>query len=418
LTNNFGASDAGPSSPAEDRGAPDLERQPEKSSVVDTLIFLSARKRLIMTTTIAGGLLATALAFIIPPIYTATSIIMPPQQQSSAAAALLGSLQLGNVAGLASQGLGIKNPADPYVGILNSRTIADELISKFGLKEVYDKKYLVDVRKKLANRTSISSAKYSLIQISVEDRDRKRAADLANAYVDCLQEQNSRLAVTESSQRRLFFERQLEAEKKKLAEAENAFRSMQEQKGIYQVSSQVEAVIRAMAQMRAEITAREVNLQRLKAGATTQNPEVLRQEIELTALHKQLKELEASSANKNPGDPLIPTTMVPEAGLEYARRLREVKYRETLFELLAKQYEAARIDEAKQAPIIQVVDQAIPPDKRTSPKRSAIVILGVILGALAGIGTAYMKRAGQDPRHAEKLTALRKQLWSSGKSID
>jgi tyrosine-protein kinase Etk/Wzc len=381
----------------------------DEASMLDLLLILSARKHLILVLTLVGGLLATALAFLVPPTYTASAIIMPPQQQSSSAAALI--QQLGGVAGLAGQSLGIKNPSDPYIGILSSRTVADELVAKFGLRDVYRKKYLTDTRKALASRTSIISTKYSLIQISVEDRIPKRAADLANAYVEKLQEQTSRLAVTEASKRRLFFERQVEIEKRNLAEAELSLKRTQEQKGIYQVTSQVEAVIRSIAQMRAEISAREVNLQRLKAGATMQNPEVLRQEIELKALRSQFQELEASSTKKSPGDPLVPTTMVPAAGLEYARRLREVKYRETLFELLAKQYEAARIDEAKEAPVIQVVDSAIPPDKKTAPVRRLYVVAGSFLGGLLGLALVLFQYAVQDPIRAKKMSALKESLW-------
>lgn len=380
----------------------------EGISFLDLLLILSAQKGLIIALVLVFGILATVLAFVIPPTYTATAVIMPPQQASSTAAAMLA--QLGGVASIAGQSMGLKNPADPYVGILTSRTIADELISQFGLRDVYKAKTLTDTRKSLAKKTRFNSAKYSLIQISVKDRDPKRAADLANAYVDCLQEQNSRLAVTEASQRRLFFEQQLEVEKNNLADAEAAFKKMQEQKGIFQVSSQVEAVIGALVQMRAEIAAREVNLQRLKAGATTENPEVLRQEIELKALRSQLQKLEANSAKRSQGDPLMPAAMVPEAGLEYMRRLREVKYRETLFELLAKQYEAARIDEAKEAPVIQVVDRAIPPDKKSAPMRSLYLILGLFLGGTCGLLMALFKHSTQDPIRARKAAAL-KSLW-------
>jgi uncharacterized protein involved in exopolysaccharide biosynthesis len=396
----------------------ELDEEPEGTSLLDLfldlLLVLSARRRLILAAVLAGGLLATALAFLVAPTFTATAVIMTPQQQSSSAAALLGQLG-GAAAGVASQSLGIRNPADQYVGILGSRTVADELIAQFGLQDLYRKKNLTDARKKLASVTRFNSAKYSLIQISVDDKDPKRAADLANAYVDRLQEQNSRLAVTEASQRRLFFERQLEAEKLHLADAEAALKRTQEQRGIFQVSSQVEVVIQSLAQMHAEITAREVSLQRLKAGATTQNPEVLRQEIELAALRGQLQELEASSTKKRTGDPLMPTTMVAAAGLEYTQRLREVKYRETLFELMAKQYEAARIDEAKEAPVIQVVDRAIPPDKKTAPVLSVYLILGVLLGGTLGILAAHFGRAAQDPVRAEKVAALKESLWGGKK---
>jgi tyrosine-protein kinase Etk/Wzc len=379
--------------------------QEEKGvSVLDLLLILAARKGLILGLTLIWGIIAVVIAFLIPPTYTATAVIMPPQQQSSSASALLG--QLGSVAGLASQSLGIKSPADLYIGILSGRTVADELIAQFKLQTVYKAKKLSDARKILARLTDFTSGKSSLIQISVEDRDPKRAADLANAYVDWLQKQNSRLAVTEASQRRLFFERQLEAEKKNLAEAEAAFKKMQEQKGIFQVNSQVEAVILSMTQMRAEVAVHEVNLQRLKAGATAQNPEVLRQEIELKALRSQLQDLEASSTKRRQGDPLIPTTLLPESSLEYTRRLRDVKYSETLFELLAQQYEAARIDEAKEAPMIQVVDRAIPPDRKSNPKRSIYTLVGLFMGCMLGIIVALFLNAIQHPIQDKKVEAL------------
>jgi tyrosine-protein kinase Etk/Wzc len=392
------------------------QEEEEEISILDLLLILAARKGLVIGLTLLGGIMAAVIAFLIPPTYTATAVIMPPQQQSSSAAALLG--QLGGVAGLASQSLGIKSPADLYIGLLSSRTIADELIKQFGLQNVYRTKDLTDTRKKLASRTSFSSAKSSLIQISVEEQDRKRAADLANAYVDRLQEQNSRLAVTEASQRRLFFERQLEAEKNNLAEAEAAFKKMQEQKGIFQVSSQVEAVIRSMVQMHAEVAAREVILQRLKAGATTQNPEVQRQEIELKALRTQLQELESSRAKRSQGDPLMSATMVPEAGLEYTRRLREVKYRETLYELLARQYEAARIDEAKESPVIQIVDPAIPPDRKSGPKRLVYAIMGLFTGGILGIIAALFLNTIQHSEQNSKVESLMQLLWLRRKKGD
>jgi tyrosine-protein kinase Etk/Wzc len=402
------ATDPGPDQSKAASGGEDLllsSEAPYETGLLDWLLILNARKRLILGMALAGGLLAGTWAFLLPPTYTATAVIMPPAQQQSSAAALLG--QMGGAAGLAGQSLGIKNPADPHVGILSSRTVADDVIAQFGLKSVYRVRNLTNARNKLASATRFNSAKYPLIQISVEDKDPQRAADMANAYVDQLQKQNSRLAVTEASQRRLFFEGQLEAEKQHLAEAEADLKRTQEQKGIFQVSSQVEAVIRSMAQLRAEVVTREVSLQRLKAGATTQNPEVLRQEIELAARRTQLRSLEASDAKKARGDPLLTTSTMPEAGLEYLRRLREVKYRESLFELLARQYEAARIDEAKEAPVIQVVDRAVPPDQKSGPKRSQFVIIGVFLAGILGCIVAVFGHKMQDPLYAQKVATLK-----------
>ena len=213
---------------------------------------------------------------------------------------------------------------------------------RFDLRRLYDEPTVSDARKVLAKRSKFSTGRDSLIKISVEDRDPKRAAALANAYVDELYKQNGRLALTESAQRRLFFERQVEAQKKALADAEAALRATQERTGVLQVNSQVESVILSMARLRAEIASREVALSSLEKAATPQNPEVVRQQTELVALREQLQKLEASGDPRRPGDPMILTSQVPKAGLEYVRALRDLKYNETLFELLSKQYRSCQ----------------------------------------------------------------------------
>ena len=377
------------------------------TSLLDLLIVLAERKLVILLSTLIFGVAATVIALVTPPTFTATAVILPPQQASSSAAALLG--QLGGIAGVAGQSLGIKNPSDIYIGLLSSRTVMDKLVTQHSLKDVYEVKTFTDARRELSKHSSFNAAKYSMIHISVEDRDPKRAADLANAYVECLQEQNSRLAVTEASQRRLFFERELDKEKAQLAEAETALQKMQEKKGLFQVTSQVSAVIQSMAQLRAEIVAREVALERLKAGATARNPEVQRQEIEIAALRGQMKELEAKSA-RDGSNPFMPTSMVPEAALDYARRLREVRYHEALYELMARQYEVARIDEARESPVIQVVDQAVPPEKKSAPRRSYYLIIGLFLGAVAGMVLALSLEATREKSISMKVTAFRRAI--------
>ena len=379
------------------------------TSLLDLLIVLAERKLVILLSTLIFGVAATVIALVTPPMFTATAVILPPQQASSSAAALLG--QLGGIAGVAGQSLGIKNPSDIYIGILSSRTVMDKLVTQHSLKDVYDVETLTDARRKLSKYSSFNAAKYSMIHISVEDRDPRRAADLANAYVKCLQEQNSRLAVSEAAQRRLFFERELDKEKALLVEAETAMQKMQEQKGLFQVSSQVSAVIQSMAQLRAEIVAREVALERLKAGATGQNPEVQGQKIEIEALRAQMKELEAKST-RDGSNPLMPTSMVPAAALDYARRLREVRYHEALYELLARQYEVARIDEARESPVIQVVDQAVPPEKKSAPRRSYYLIIGLFLGAVVGMVLALGLQAAEDESVSRKIDAIRKSIFS------
>ena len=304
---------------------------PPRWGLLDLLLALAERKWFILSMTLAGGLVMTLIAFLLPPMYTATASIMPPQQQQSAVTALLG--QLGPLAS-AGGGLGIKTPGEIYVAILGSRTIADDLIHSFNLRKLYDVVTMYSARKMLARRSTITGGREPLIKVSVEDRDPKRAAALANAYLEELSRQNGRLALTESAQRRLFFERQLEAQKKSLADAEAALKATQERTGVLQVTAQVESVIGNMANLRGAIAGREVALSSLESAATPQNPEVVREKAELAAVREQLQKLEASSDSVGRGDPLIPTSLVPKVGLEYVRAVRDLKYNETLFELL------------------------------------------------------------------------------------
>jgi uncharacterized protein involved in exopolysaccharide biosynthesis len=380
--------------------------EPLWPSFFDLLLAIARRKRLILGMAAAGALVAAAIALLVPPQFTGTAVIMPPTQQQSTASALLG--QLGPIAGLAGRDLGIKNPADMYIGILTGRTIADDLIRAFDLQNLYRVKTMMEARKRLAALSSISSGKDSLIKISVDDRDPRRAAAIANAYVDELYKQTNRLALTDSAQRRLFFERQLAAERTALADAEAALKATQQRTGVLQVNAQVEAVIRSIAQMRAEIAGREVSLQSLKGAATDRNPEVVRQESELAALRAQLQKLEASAGTHRAGDPAIPAAQVPQVGLEYMRALRDLKYHETLFELLSKQYEVARIDEAKDAPIIQVLDPAVPPERKSWPPRALFIIGGALGSGFFGCLLAFLGMRFEDPAEKEKWSALKR----------
>lgn len=377
--------------------------------LLDVLLTIAERKWFILGTAIGGGMIAGTLAFLLTPSFSATAVIVTPQQQQSTASAILG--QLGPIAGLAAPGLGIKTPGDLYVGMLGGRTIADRLIRTFGLLKVYRTKTMTDARKVLASCSAFSAGKDSLIRISVQDADPGRAAALANAYVSELYDQTNRLALTDSGQRRLFFERQMETEKRSLTDSEVALRSTQEKTGVLQVNAQVESVIQAMARLRAEIASREVVLSSLKNAATVQNPVVIRQEAELSSLREQLRKLEASGDSQRAGDPLIPTSQVPRAGLEYLRALRELKYHETLFELLSKQYEAARIDEAKDAPVIQVVNLAIPPERKSWPPRALFAIAGACCSGILACLLALFGRRLQDPAEADKLRSIRNALF-------
>lgn len=367
---------------------------------LDLLIVLARHKRLAIGMPIVFGVIALIISLIMTPIFTSTAKILPPQQQSSGlAAAMLG--QFGGLAGVAGGLAGIKSPNDLYIGMLESRTIADALIKRFKLQERYESKTLDDARLALDDVVDISNGKKDgLIAIAVSDEDPKFAADLANAYVDELTKLTQTMAISEASQRRLFFEQQLKQAKDRLADAEVALRKTQEKTGLLQPEGQVMAMISGISQLRATIAAKEVQLKAMRTFATDQNPELLRAQEELRGLQAQLIKLEKSQPASE-GDLMTSTGKVPSAGVEYVRSLRDVKYYETLFEMLAKQYELARIDESKDSSTIQVLDKAIPAERKSKPKRAIITLVGAIAGGALGILLAFLKdvyaRSRRDP---------------------
>lgn len=387
-----------------------MEESGDEIHPLDLLIVLVRHKWLVIGTPIVTGVAALVASLMMTPVYTSTAKLLPPQQQqgSSLAAAMLG--QLGGLAGAASSIAGLKNPSDLYIGMLTSRTIEDRLIERFKLKERYEAKTMDDARKTLDSISKIDSGKKDgLISISVDDEDPKFAAELANAYVDELIRLTQTMALSEASMRRLFFEKQLKDAKDQLAEAEIALRKTQEKTGMIQPDGQVQAIISSIAQLKASIAAKEVQLKAMRTFATAQNPELLRTQEELYGLQAQLARLEKSQPAKD-GDFMVATAKLPEVGVEYVRRLRDVKYHETLFEMLAKQYELAKIDEAKDTSVIQVLDKAVPAERKSKPKRALITLAGIAAGGMLGLLLAFFldsyRRSRLDPQNSYRWQEL------------
>ncbi len=345
---------------------------------------LARKRRPIFLATVTAGLLSTAVAFLLAPKYTAETVILTPQQNQSSLAAMAQLSGIGTLPGVSAFSLlpffGLRTATDLYIGILQSRTVADHLIRTYNLRQVYHVKDDYTARKRLANNTAIRAGKDTLIHIRVQDRDPKRASQLANAYVEELSRQNSQVALTEASQRRLFYEDQLDKEKEALADAEIALRDAEKATGLVAPTGQAEALIRSLAQLKAEILTREAELEGMKAYAADGNPHFRVVQRELNALQAELDELERGEHVS--GTPEVPAAQLPEAGLLYLRRYRNVKYHEALFEILSKQYEAARLDEAKSASVVQVIDRAIPPERKSWPPRTVIILGSTILTAL------------------------------------
>src|ERR1700722_4321763 len=377
---------------------------------VMTLLLLG-KKTILKCVFVALALTAFVVYVVMKPTYTAEATFLPPQSAPGSAMTQLAS-QLGALGAVGALTGGLKSPGDVYVGILKSRTIAETLIKRFDLQRVYKTKKFSDTVKALKVRSAfVVGTKDTLITISVDDHDPKRAADLANGYLDALYQQNSRLALTEASQRRLFFEQQLVHEKDALADAEVELKKTEEQTGLISLSGQAQVEIDSIAQKRAQISSKEKELGALKQAATEQNPEVIRLQTQIDGLEQQLQRLENGAEARQNINVLPATAKVPALALEYVRKQREVKYREFLFELIAKQYESARLDESREAPVLQVVDRAVVPDRKSGIPRTFILLASCLFGALVGagwiIGKDFLEKLHQDSARAANYEALR-----------
>jgi capsule polysaccharide export protein KpsE/RkpR len=388
----------------------------QELDLMELATLLLRGKRAIIICIVAAVLLAALFLYlIVKPSYTAKAVFLPPQTAPGSGLAQLAN-QLGSMNALSALGGGLKSPGDIYVGILGSRTIADALIQQFDLQQVYKTKKLSETEKELKNNSKFVAGKDTLITITVEDHDPKRAAGLANGYLRELTTQNGRLALTEASQRRLFFQQQLQHEKDALADAEVDLKKTEEQTGVISPSDQSRAVIGVIEQTQAEITAREVELTALQQSTTDQNPDVVRMQAQIAKLQQQLQRLENGKEQQTPGNVQFPTAKVPGLELQYVRKYREVKYHELLFDLLAKQFEAARMDEAREAPVLQVVDNAVVPDHKSGPPRTLLLIAAFIVGALIGsawvLWRHFLHQWTTDPAGAARVQALKEAVSS------
>lgn len=380
----------------------------EEINIFNVLIVLAKYKRRLWLAPLAAAILASGGSALLPNTYEATAKLLPPQQgQSGGAAALLS--QFGGVAGLGGLG-GLKNSGDMYVAMLKSRTVAEKLVSKFDLKTVYETKSPEMARRRLAKSTSIAAGKDGIITIAVENKNKKLAALLANAYVDELTQLTKVLAVTEASQRRVFYEQQLKQANENLAKVEWALKNSLDQRGVISIDTESRAVIETVGRLRAQVSTKEIQLNSMAAFVTRDNPQYKRVEEELASLRAELAKLENGRGTGRNNDGLAATDT--KGGFESVKLLRDVKYYQMLYELLAKQYEVSRLDEAKEPSIVQVLDSAVEPEYKSKPNRSLIVALSTVLAFLAAVVSAFVS----DARERFLGSAQGRSLWLEFKS--
>jgi tyrosine-protein kinase Etk/Wzc len=362
----------------------------EELNLLYYLGIISKRMRMIACVTFACALITAVVTFIMPPTYKAETRILPPQSSNSGIASQMLS-QLGASSSLTSGAsglLGLKSANDVYVGMLKSRTMYDYIIDRFGLMELYKTRYLEDARAGLAGSVTIKNGSDDIISVSVEDKDPRRAADIANAFIENLKNTTKSFAITEAAKRRLFFEEQLSKVREDLITAEDSMQRLQEKTGALDMDEQAKTIIASIAGLRAQIAAREVEIEVMRTYTEPMNPDLKKSEEALKSMKQQLQKLESKSGETP--DPLMPTGRIPKTGAEYTRKLRELKYQETLFDLMEKEYEIARVDEARDATIIQVIDKAVPPGKKSKPKRTLMVAAATFSGFFLAVLLALL----------------------------
>ncbi len=394
--------------------------EPDEVHLLDYLIVLAKHSRAILLTPILAAALTFIVLLFFPNQYTSTARLFPPQQNLTMAAQLISLIGIsdtisGGASGsglgnLAAGVLGLKSPADVYVGILTGNTIFDNIIKRFNLKEVYDEEYIEDARAELAKRADITVSKEGLITINVTDKDRQRAAAMANAFMEELNALLQRVTEKEAKDYLAFLERELQQTAIKLAAAEDSLREFSEKSNVLQIDNQTKAMLEYIASIRAAIDTREVQIKVLRQQATPYNYDVIRLETEVKELREKLKAAECRIDANYVGDVCLPTSKVPSLGLEYFRLLREVKYQEGIYQVFAKLVEIARIDTVRSVSNINIVDNAILAEQKSKPKRGLIsAIVGVltffimIFSAFVWEGWQRVQEAGD----AERFSQLR-----------
>ena len=299
-----------------------------------------------------AGVIAVGASFLVAPTFTATSLLLPPQQQQTLTSGAQASFA--SLAGLA--GGGARSPADQFVSLMLSANATDRIIDRFKLMEVYGADQRWKARRDLLENTNISVGKKDgLLVISVDDEVPQRAAEIANAYVDELRRLTSELAVTEAQSRRAFFEGQLKQTQGRLIAAQTALQASGFSAGA--LKAEPKAAAEGYARLRAELTTAEVRLAAARGAFADGAPEIRQLQDTAAALRSQLARSEAPRE-------------AADAGQDYVSKYREFKYQEVLFELMARQYDLARVDESRDGALVQVVDVAKAPERKTRPKRS------------------------------------------------
>lgn len=379
-------------------------------SLIDYLQVIARHSRMIITITFAGAVISLIYSLLLPNMYTAKTLILPSQEDKSMMSAMMAQLGgLATMAGGAGVSIGGPTTTDLYVSILKSEAVKDPVIDRFKLMEVYKNKYRTDTYKELDKEVAVSAGKKDgIITLTVDDKDPKRAAEMANAYVDELGKLAISLNVTGAGQNRNFLEERLSKARGDLAKAEEDLKVFQAKNKAVQVTAQAEATIKGIADLRAQLAVQEVQLATNRRRFTESSQEVKNLAASVSNLRAQIAKLEGGG-----GSSAIPSVgSVPAIGLEYVRLMREFKIQESLVELLAKQYEMASLSAAKDISPFQVILKAKVPERKSKPIRSKMVIMTVVTSLLFSVIGAFVLEI------IERMTVQSRAIWNEmGKQL-
>ena len=397
--------------------------------VLGRVRLLWSRRRFLFRVACAGLLFATIVAFLIPASYESTAQLMPPDSSSDNIFALLaglggqGSSASGSaLGGLASDLLGIRSTGALFIGVLESRTVQDRIIDELNLRHVYHVRWQAQAERKLSERTEISEDRKSgIITLTVTDHNAKRASEIAGGYVDALNGMMADLSTSSAHRERVFLEGRLNSISKELEAAEQDFSQFSSKNTAIDVSAQAKAMLESSAMLQGQLVAAQSELEGLRQIFTENNVRVRSTEARIHELKEQIQKMAGPSGTQaqpadetsNADDPYPAARQLPILGVGYADHLRRVKVDEAVFETLTKEYELAKVQEAKEIPTVKVLDRPNVPERKSFPPRALIMLFGTIFMAILGVvwvvGSASWNEADpQDPRKAFATEILHK----------
>lgn len=369
------------------------EDQVARERLLGRLRLLWNERRFLVRSVLVGLLVSTLAAFLIPKQFESTAQLMPPDSQSSnnGLALLAGLSGQGGLGMLAGDLIGIKSTGALFVGVLRSRTIEDRIVDRFGLKKVYRSSLQAQARQKLADFTAISEDRKSgIITITVTDGDPKRAAAIAAAYVEELNSLIAQLSTSSARRERIFLEDRLKVVKADLESAEKDFSQFASSKGAIDITEQGKAMVEAGATLEGQLIAAQSELEGLKQIYADNNVRVRTTRARIDSLRQELRRIGGNGSDvpvdaAQKGTPYPTLRQLPILGVPFADKLRRLKVQEAVFETLTKQYELAKVQEAKEIPSVKELDAPLVPEHKSFPPRLMIMVFGAFSAALLAV---------------------------------